>query len=104
MEQVPLSHILILSSTLFFLGVYGFFSRRNLITMLMSVELILNSVNINFIAFNKYLFPHQLEGVFFTMFIIVVAAAEVSISIAIIINLYRRFKTIDIEDTTTMKY
>ena len=104
MEQVPLSHILILSSTLFFLGVYGFFSRRNLITMLMSVELILNSVNINFIAFNKYLFPHQLEGVFFTMFIIVVAAAEVSISIAIIINLYRRFKTIDIEDTSTMKY
>jgi NADH-quinone oxidoreductase subunit K len=104
MEQVPLSHILILSSTLFFLGVYGFFSRRNLITMLMSVELILNSVNINFIAFNKYLFPHQLEGVFFTMFIIVVAAAEVSISIAIIINLYRRFNTIDIEDTTTMKY
>ncbi len=104
MEQVPLSHILILSSTLFFLGVYGFFSRRNLITMLMSVELILNSVNINFIAFNKYLFPHQLEGIFFTMFIIVVAAAEVSISIAIIINLYRRFNTIDIEDTTTMKY
>jgi NADH-quinone oxidoreductase subunit K len=104
MEQVPLSHILILSSTLFFLGVYGFFSRRNLITMLMSVELILNSVNINFIAFNKYLYPHQLEGIFFTMFIIVVAAAEVSISIAIIINLYRRFKTIDIEDTTTMKY
>lgn len=104
MEQVPLSHVLILSSALFFLGVYGFFSRRNLITMLMSIELILNSVNINFIAFNKYLFPHQLEGVFFTMFIITVAAAEVSISIAIIINLYRRFKTIDIEDTTTMKY
>jgi NADH-quinone oxidoreductase subunit K len=104
MEQVPLSHVLILSSTLFFLGVYGFFSRRNLITMLMSVELILNSVNINFIAFNKYLFPHQLEGVFFTMFIIVVAAAEISLSIAIVINLYRRFKTIDIEDTTTMKF
>jgi NADH-quinone oxidoreductase subunit K len=104
MEQVPLSHILILSSALFFLGIYGFFSRRNMITMLMSIELILNSANINFIAFNKYLFPHQLEGVFFTMFIIVVAAAEVSLSIAIIINLYRRFNTIDIEDTTTMKY
>ncbi len=104
MEQVPLSHILILSSALFFLGIYGFFSRRNMITMLMSIELILNSANINFIAFNKYLFPHQLEGVFFTMFIIAVAAAEVSLSIAIIINLYRRFNTIDIEDTTTMKY
>ena len=104
MEQVPLLHVLILSSTLFFLGVFGFFSRRNLITMLMSVELILNSVNINFVAFNKYLFPHQMEGVFFTLFIITIAAAEVSIAIAIIINLYRRFNTIDIEDTTTMKF
>ena len=104
MEQVPILHVLILSSALFFLGVYGFFSRRNLITMLMSVELILNSVNINFVTFNKYLFPHQLEGVFFTLFIITIAAAEVSIAIAIIINLYRRFSTIDIEDTTTMKF
>ena len=70
----------------------------------MSTELILNSVNINFVAFNKYLYPEQLEGVFFTLFIIIVAAAEVSLSIAIIINLYRKFKTIDIDDTTTMKY
>lgn len=104
MEQIPLSHILILSSALFFLGIYGFFSRRNLITVLMSTELILNSVNINFVAFNKYLYPDRLEGVFFTLFIIIVAAAEVSLSIAIIINLYRKFKTIDIDDTTTLKY
>lgn len=104
MNGVPLSHVLILSSALFFLGVYGFFTRRNLITMLMSIELILNSVNLNFIAFNKYLYPHQLEGVFFTLFIITVAAAEVSLGIAIIINLYRKFNTIDIEDTTTMKF
>lgn len=104
MEQVPLSHLLILSSALFFLGIYGFFSRRNIITMLMSVEMILNSININFIAFNKYLFPHQMEGIFFTLFIITIAAAEVSIAIAIVINLYRRFNTIDIEDTNTMKF
>lgn len=104
MEQVPLSHVLILSSILFFLGIYGFFTRRNLITVLMSLELILNSVNINFVAFNKYLYPHQLEGVFFTLFIITIAAAEVSLAIAIIINLYRRFNTIDIDDTNTMKY
>jgi NADH:ubiquinone oxidoreductase subunit K len=89
---------------LFFLGVYGFFSRRNLITILMSVELILNSVNINFVAFNKYLYPHQLEGVFFTLFVVTVAAAEVALAIAIIINLYRRFNTIDIDDTSTMKH
>lgn len=104
MEQVPLSHVLIVSTILFFLGIYGFFSRRNLITMLMSVEMILNSININFIAFNKYLFPHQMEGIFFTLFIITIAAAEVSLAIAIIINLYRKFNTIDIEDTTTMKF
>jgi NADH:ubiquinone oxidoreductase subunit K len=104
MEQVPLTHVLILSSILFFLGIYGFFTRRNLITVLMSIELILNSVNINFVAFNKYLYPHQLEGVFFTLFIITIAAAEVSLAIAIIINLYRRFNTIDIDDTDTMKY
>ena len=104
MNDVPLWHILILSSALFFLGIYGFFTRRNLVTMLMSVELILNSVNINFIAFNKYLYPHQLEGIFFTLFIIAIAAAEVSLAIAIIINLYRKFNTIDIDDTNTMKF
>ncbi len=104
MNGVPLLHILILSSTLFFLGIYGFFTRKNLVTMLMSVELILNSVNINFIAFNKYLYPHQMEGIFFTLFIIAIAAAEVSLAIAIIINLYRKFNTIDIDDTNTMKY
>jgi NADH-quinone oxidoreductase subunit K len=104
MQDVPLLHVLILSTALFFLGIYGFFSRRNLIAMLISIELILNSVNLNFIAFNKYLYPHQLEGVFFTLFIITIAAAEVSLAIAIIINLYRKFKTIDIEETNTMKH
>lgn len=104
MNEIPLSHIMILSSALFFLGVYGFFSRRNLITILMSTELILNSVNINFVAFNKYLYPGTLDGVFFTLFIIIVAAAEVALSIAIIINLYRKFKAVDVDQTTTMKY
>jgi NADH dehydrogenase subunit K (EC 1.6.5.3) len=104
MENVPLIHILIVSSALFFIGVYGFLSRRNMITMLMSIELILNSVNINFAVFNRYLYPHQLEGVFFSMFIIAVAASEVSLAIAIIINLYRKFKTIDVEETNLMKF
>ena len=104
MENVPLIHILIVSSALFFIGVYGFLSRRNMITMLMSIELILNSVNINFAVFNRYLYPHQLEGVFFSMFIIAVAASEVSLAIAIIINLYRKFKTIEVEETNLMKF
>ncbi|HET6253102.1 MAG TPA: NADH-quinone oxidoreductase subunit NuoK [Puia sp.] len=104
MSQVPLNHILIVSTALFFIGMYGLLTRRNLITMLMSVELILNSVNINFVAFNKYLYPEKLEGVFFTLFIIGIAAAEAAVAIAIIINLYRNFRSIDVETTDEMKF
>jgi NADH-quinone oxidoreductase subunit K len=83
---------------------YGLFTRRNMITVLMSIELMLNSVNINFVAFNKYLYPNALDGVFFTIFIITIAAAEVAIAIAIIINLYRRYQSVDIESATELKY
>ena len=99
-----LYHILFISAALFFTGVYGFLTRRNLITLLMSVELILNSVNLNFIAFNKYVWPDQLDGVFFTLFIIAVAAAEAAVAIAIIINLYRSHQSIDVEDASELKY
>jgi NADH:ubiquinone oxidoreductase subunit K len=99
-----LYHILFISAALFFIGVYGFLTRRNLITLLMSVELILNSVNLNFIAFNKYVWPDQLDGVFFTLFIIAVAAAEAAVAIAIIINLYRSHQSIDVEDASELKY
>ena len=99
-----LYHILFISAALFFIGVYGFLTRRNLITLLMSVELILNSVNLNFIAFNKYVWPNQLDGVFFTLFIIAVAAAEAAVAIAIIINLYRSHQSIDVEDASELKY
>src|SRR5437016_664752 len=104
MSQVPLSHVLFVSTALFFIGVYGFFTRRNMITMLMSIELILNSVNINFVTFNKYLYPEKLEGIFFTIFIITIAAAEAAVAIAIIINLYRSHKSIDVEDADELKY
>ncbi|AEW03434.1 NADH-quinone oxidoreductase subunit K [Niastella koreensis] len=104
MSTIPLTHILFVSTALFFIGMYGLFTRRNLITMLMSIELILNSVNINFVAFNKYLYPDKLNGVFFSLFIITVAAAEAAVAIAIIINLYRSHRSIDVEDTTEMKY
>ncbi|MHA4806753.1 NADH-quinone oxidoreductase subunit NuoK [Flavitalea flava] len=104
MSQVPLSHILFVSTALFFTGMYGLFTRRNMISMLMAVELILNSVNINFVAFNKYLYPDKLDGVFFTLFIITIAAAEAAVAIAIIINLYRSHRSIDVEEATEMKY
>ena len=104
MNAVPLTHILFLSTALFFIGAYGLFTRRNMITMLMAIELILNSVNINFVAFNKYLYPQRLDGVFFTIFIITIAAAEAAVAIAIIINLYRSHHSIDVEDAGEMKY
>lgn len=104
MSQIPLTHILIVSTALFFIGMYGLFTRRNLITMLMSVELLLNSVNINFIAFNKYLYPDRLDGVFFTLFVIAIAAAEAAVAIAIIINLYRNFHSIDVEAADELKF
>jgi NADH:ubiquinone oxidoreductase subunit K len=99
-----LYHILFISTALFFIGVYGFFTRKNLITMLMSIELILNSVNLNFIAFNKYLWPQQMDGLFFTLFIIAIAAAEAAVAIAIIINLYRSHKSIDVDNAEELKY
>lgn len=104
MTAIPLTHVLFLSTALFFIGMYGLFTRRNMITMLMSVELMLNSVNINFVAFNKYLYPLQLGGIFFTIFIITIAAAEAAVAIAIIINLYRSHHSIDVEDASEMKY
>jgi NADH:ubiquinone oxidoreductase subunit K len=104
MNEVPLTHILFVSTALFFIGMFGLFTRRNMITMLMSIELILNSVNINFIAFNRYLYPDKLEGVFFTIFIIAIAAAEAAVAIAIIINLYRSHQSIDVEDAEEMKF
>jgi len=102
--MIGLTHYLFVSCALFFIGVYGFLTRRNMITMLMSIELILNSVNINFIAFNKFLFADRLDGLFFTIFIITIAAAEAAVAIAIIINLYRNYHTIDVEEVNTMKF
>ena len=99
-----LYHLLTISTIVFFAGIFGFFTRRNLITMLMSIELVLNSVNLNFVAFNKYLWPDRMDGLFFTVFIIAIAAAEAAVAIAIIINLYRSHKSIDVEEAEELKY
>jgi NADH:ubiquinone oxidoreductase subunit K len=101
---IPLQYFLVLATVMFFTGIYGFLTRRNLITILMSAELILNSVNINFVALNRYLFPHKLEGMFFSIFVVAVAASEAAVAIAIIINIYRRFTTINVEDVHEMKF
>ncbi len=104
MMEPGLYHFLFISTALFFIGMFGFFTRRNLITMLMSIELVLNSVNLNFIAFNKYLWPHHLDGLFFSIFVIAIAAAEAAVAIAIIINLYRSHRSIDVGNAAELKY
>jgi NADH-quinone oxidoreductase subunit K len=103
MMEPGLYHLLAIGAILFFSGIYGFFTRRNLITMLMSIELMLNSVNLNFIAFNKYLWPGGLDGTFFTVFVIAIAAAEAAVAIAIIINLFRSHNSINVEVAEEMK-
>ena len=101
---IPLEYYLIVATIMFFIGVYGFLTRRNLITILMSTELILNSVNINFLAFNRFLFPGKLDGHFFGLFVIAVAASEAAVAIAIIISIYRRFSNINVENVNELKY
>ena len=95
---------LIPSLIMFCCGLYGFITRKNLIAILISLELMLNSVDINFVVFNRFLFPGQMEGMFFALFAIAIAAAETALAIAIVINIFRAVKNVDIQGLTKMKY
>lgn len=101
--MVPVEYFFVLSALLFFIGVFGFVTRRNLIAMLISVELILNSVDLNFAAFNRILYPGQFEGFFFTLFSIGISAAESAVAIAIIINVYRNYHSDQVNSIENMK-
>ena len=102
--EIPMIGYLMVSTVMFFAGVYGFITRRNMLAILISLELMLNSVDINFVVFNRYLFPQQLEGFFFTLFAVGIAAAETAIAIAIIINIYRIIRNIQVGNLDKMKY
>ena len=95
---------LIPSLIMFGCGVYGFVTRKNMIAILISLELMLNSVDINFVVFNSFLFPGQLEGMFFTLFAIAIAAAETALALAIVINVYRKVKNVEIKEISKMKF
>ena len=99
--DVHVIHYLVISTIMMFCGIYGFFTRKNLLALLISVEL--NATNINFAVFNRYLFPDHLEGHFFSLFGIAIAAAETAVAIAIIINVYRNIKQVLTDDITDMK-
>ncbi len=102
--DITIIYYLIPSLIMFCCGVYGFITRRNMIAMLISLELMLNSVDINFVVFNRYLYPDSMDGMFFTLFAIAIAAAETALAIAIIINVYRSVKNINVSDLDKMKY
>ena len=88
--MVPMQYYLLVSAFMLFAGIFGFFIRRNLLTILISVELMLNAVDINFAVFNRFLYPENLEGMFFSIFSIGLSAVESAVAIAIIITVYRK--------------
>ncbi|MDO8616754.1 MAG: NADH-quinone oxidoreductase subunit NuoK [Dehalococcoidia bacterium] len=102
--MIPINDFLVLSAILFSLGMYGVLARRSAVLILMSVELMLQAVSINFITFAVYLSPEQFTGVIFALFVITVAAAEVGLALAIILRLYRNKQTANVDEADIMKW
>ena len=104
MNELSLNQFLIFSGALFCLGVYGLLTRRNLIAMLMSVELVLNAAALNFVAFHHFKYGGEIGGAIFPIFIIAIAAAEAAIVLAIIIAMFRHKRDLDVERLDTLKH
>lgn len=102
--SVGLEHYLILSAALFSIGLYGALAKRNTVVILMSIEIMLNAVNIAMVAFSRFITPAALTGQIFAIFIIVVAAAEAAVGLAIVISIYRNRETIESTDINLMKW
>lgn len=101
---MPISYFLVLSSLIFCVGVYGVLARRHAVLVLLSVELMLNAVNINLVAFSAMLQEAGLAGQVFALFVIAVAAAEVGVGLAIVILIYRNRQGVDVDDLSLMKW
>jgi NADH-quinone oxidoreductase subunit K len=100
--MIPTAHYLVLSAILFAISVTGVLTKRNVITMFMCIELMLNAVNVAFLAFSRYL--NQMEGQIFVFFVMTVAAAEAAVGLALIVVLARRKQTVDIDQVNEMKW
>ncbi|KOO37268.1 NADH-quinone oxidoreductase subunit NuoK [Priestia koreensis] len=103
MNEVSLSAYLILALILFCIGLYGALTKRNTVIVLISIELMLNAANLNFVAFSKYGVTPNITGQVFSLFTITIAAAEAAVGLAILISLYRNRKTINIDEIDSMK-
>ena len=104
MLSVGLDHYLVLSALLFCIGLFGVLTQRNVIKIIMCIEIMLNAVNISLIAFSRYVTPVVLTGQLFAIFVMVVAAAEVAVGIAIIFAVYRNRESVDIENFNILKW
>ena len=102
--MIPLSWYLIVAAILFCIGLYGAMARRNAISILMGIELMLNAININLVAFWRYITPDALTGQVFALFVITVAAAEAAICLALIISIFRNRDTVIVEEVDMMKW
>ncbi|KJS81297.1 MAG: NADH dehydrogenase [Peptococcaceae bacterium BICA1-8] len=102
--MITLNHYLLLSAILFCIGLYGALSKKNAIAILICIELMLNAVNINLVAFTKFLTPGDLTGQIFAIFVIVVAACEIAVGLAIIIAIYRDRSSVDVENLDWLKW
>ena len=102
--MIPLSWYLILSAAVFCVGLFGVLARRNAIAILMGIELMLNAVNINLVAFWRYRSPELISGQVFVLIVFAVAAAEAAVGLALIISIYRRKRTVSADDLNLMKW
>ena len=102
--MIHIEYLLIVSAIMMFAGINGFLTRRSTLAILLSIELMLNSADLNFAVFNKMLFPAGHEGYFFAIFTIAIAAAESAVAIAIMINIYRIYKNISVDKLEKMKW
>ena len=103
-QSIPLQAFLLVSSTLFCIGIWGLLNSRNAVRVLMSIELMLNAVNINLMAFSSYIDNNLIQGQVFTIFVITVAAAEAAVGLAILLSLYRNRVTVDMESFNLLKW
>jgi NADH-quinone oxidoreductase subunit K len=102
--MIPLSYFLVFAAALFSIGLYGVLARRNAVAILMGVELMLNAVNINLVAFWRYITPVQIAGQAFAVMVFAVAAAEVAVGLALVISIYRRRNTVVADDIDLLKF
>ena len=103
-EAVPLEHVLFVGAAMFAIGVYGVLARRNAVAILLGIELMLNAVNINFVAFSMYSAPSRIVGQIIAVFVITVAAAEVGLGLAIILQVFRNRATVNVDELDMLRW